>query len=120
MECALDKNNKLINANDAKYGIYYCPECEKPCGLRRPLDKVNHFFHFKIDPSCSLCHKDSNGFYNYKNNEICNNAIIALTKNTTIENWFEAIESLIQYEQLWRLDGCDFSIKPLSLYLDEY
>ena len=120
MEFALDKNNKLINAIDAVYGIYYCSECGKPCGLRRPLEKVNHFFHFKIEPSCSLCSEDVKGFYNYKNNEVCNNAVSTLEKNTTIGNWFEAIGALIYYDQLWRLEGCDFSIKPLSLYFEKF
>jgi hypothetical protein len=83
LEYALNKDNKLINADEASYGIYYCPECKKPCELRHPFEKKKSFFHFRIDPNCSLCYKYLNGFNNFKNNEICNNAGDMLIKNIT-------------------------------------
>jgi len=46
---ALDKNNKLVSALNSDYGIYFCPECNRPCGLRKPFDKNDHFYHFRID-----------------------------------------------------------------------
>ena len=120
MEYALDKNNNTVHASLASYGIYFCIECKKPCGLRKPFEKINHFFHFKIDPDCSLCYKDEYAFFqNKKNIEIlqeCNNSIEILAKNTTDENWFEAIDCLLKYDQLYRLAGCEFAIRPLCKY----
>jgi hypothetical protein len=97
----------------------FVQNAKKLCGWRCPIEKSNLFFHFRIEPNCSLCYKDINQFNNFKYNEICNNAIETLIKNITKENWFETIDFLIRYDQLWRLEGCDFAIKPLCLYLEE-
>jgi len=43
MEYALDKNNKVVLAENADYGIYFCTECHKPCYIRKPLNKIQHF-----------------------------------------------------------------------------
>jgi hypothetical protein len=122
MEYALDKNNKLVNADNVDYGIYYCPECMKPCGLRKPFLSINHFFHIRIDPNCSLCYKDDQEYLNSVKSkaifEECNNAIEVLIKNTTEENWFEAIDCLYEYQQLSRLKGCSFALKPLAAFLN--
>ena len=123
MEYALDKDGKIVNASSVDYGIYFCTECKKPCGLRKPYEKVTHFFHFEIDPDCSLCYKDEKEFLNtMKNKHIlqeCNNSIEVLLKNATDENWFQAIDCLLEYNQLYRLSGCKFAIKPLCKYFKE-
>lgn len=123
MEFALDKNNTLVNADYADYGIYYCPECNKPCGLKKPFLKKYHFFHIRIDKNCSLCVKDeqnsSSSILQQFILDECNNAFEIIIKNTTEEKWFEAIDCLFKYNQLKRLSGCNFALKPLALYLEK-
>lgn len=120
MDKALDKDNNIVYAVNAEYGIYFCPECKKVCCLRIPYDKKHHFYHLRIDSNCSLSFKNDNQYF--RSIEVqtkCNNAIEILTKNTTKENWFEAINCLIKYNQLDRLRGCHYAIQPLSKYYKE-
>ena len=99
MDYAINNKNVLVNASDADYGIYFCSECLKPCGLRKPKDKISHFYHFRIDPNCSLCFSSEYISTDYLNLEIlnkCNDAFEILIKNTTEANWFEALFCLIE------------------------
>jgi competence CoiA-like predicted nuclease len=64
MRTALDENNVLIDADDADYGKYTCPECKSPVGLRKTHQgkPFPHFYHTGSlkDDKCSLSYYEDN------------------------------------------------------------
>lgn len=117
MEAALNARNEIVYAGNAEYGIYFCMECGRPAYLRKPFDKEAHFYHFRIEKKCSLCHENTASGFNYSYTEI-QKAISILAKNTTKENWFFAIDLLLRYDQLSWLSNYEWAIDPINLYIN--
>lgn len=116
MEYALGKSDRLTSAIDAEYGVYFCPECRSPCGLRRPARSVDHFYHMYRNENCSL-YRAGKSIKNWKE---VHWAIDQLVKNTTYENWEKAIDFLIEINELWRIHGFPWCEKPLLAYLERH
>lgn len=116
MEFAYNDKDEKISAFHADYDIYFCIECGKPCGLRKPVEKSSHFFHLAYNPNCSL----SISIETSLKQEISKAVEIICIKNTTKENWFKAIQYLLNHHALDSLYGIDLAIKPISLFLKHH
>jgi len=116
VEFALGKNDSVTKAVDAEYGVYFCPECRKPCGLRRPIRSADHFYHMYRNEYCSL-YRAGNSIWNWREVQW---AIDQLRKNSTYENWEKAIVFLTKINELWRIYGFPWCEKPLLAYLEKH
>lgn len=119
MNIAKNAKQLLVNAENANYGIYFCSECNQLVYLRKPSQQIPHFYHFRFNPSCSYCIKSGEDQWNNGINESFQ-AIETLKKNSTLENWFSAIDCLIRNNHLFLLAGLEWAINPVSLYINNH
>ena len=113
MEEALNAEKKIITAEKAVHGIYFCIECGEKVHLRRMIDKAPHFYHYKYNEICTLSIKSNNSFFNVDD-------IINILKSKYKERWSEAINKLIKYDFLEVLTGKDWALNPLDYYMNKY
>jgi len=114
MDHALDANESVVSAETAKYGIYFCPECKQLAYLRKPVNAVNHFYHYRFNPVCSLCTEEKGESIRIEESNKAKNTLL----NSTKENWCSAINCLIRNNHLYLLDSCEFAIKPICFYIN--
>jgi hypothetical protein len=114
MDQALDANESVVSAGTAEYGIYFCTECKKLSYLRKPVNAVSHFYHYRFNPACSLCTEEKGEFLRIEESNKAKNTLL----NSTKENWCSAINCLIRNNHLYLLDSCEFAIKPICFYIN--
>lgn len=114
MKEALNPKNELIDSLNADYGIYFCPECTCIVYLRIMDDKAPHFYHFRKNITCSLS-SDSTSDAKWLNQTITDK--INLLKNSTSENWNEAIQWLLQNGHINRLATHEWASNKIGLYI---
>jgi competence CoiA-like predicted nuclease len=118
MNIAKNAQQEIIHAENAKYGIYFCTECEQLVYLRQPSHQVPHFYHHRFNSDCSLCTLNNNEVWRLKLQESLNAQEIL--KNSTPENWANAIECLIRNDHLYLLSGYEWALKPVSMYINNH
>lgn len=119
MEFAKNCLQKVVCANSAEYGIYFCTECDDLAYLRKSQQVTPHFYHFRYNSDCSLCNTQNYGQASFKLNE-SQKACDILRKNSSQKNWFEAINCLLRNEHLYLLSNCEWAIGPISLYINNH
>lgn len=114
---ALNYQNVIESADNANYGIFYCPECEDVVYLRKMNERVPHFYHYKRNDDCSICMRYLSSDAKWAFEE-SNTIIEKLAKNSTLENWFNAIDWLIKYQLLYRIEKYEWAQTRLVLYIN--
>jgi tetratricopeptide (TPR) repeat protein len=120
MSKALTAEDKIILAEDAEPGNYFCIECHSKVHWRDIVyedpERNNkyggpQFYHWRRQPECPLC-SDGNGGWDeeyYKEHLNINYQ----------ERWIETIDELRYFGNFEWLIGKEWAINPLKFYLDD-
>jgi tetratricopeptide (TPR) repeat protein len=111
MDKALTTENKVILAEDAEPGTYFCIECHDKVHWRNITLKGSQFYHWRRNPECPLCSDGDGGWDEeyYKER----------FRPNYQERWIETIDELRYFGNFEWLKGKEWALNPTRFYLED-
>jgi tetratricopeptide (TPR) repeat protein len=111
MSEALESKDNLhrVKASDVGPGNYWCYNCYGKAHWRHLKGRSAHFYHWRRNPECELC-SDGGGGWDIQ-------ALENKFNPNYQERWIETINDLIEFNNLYLLEGQSWARNPIEWYL---